>query len=442
MFATPWRAAEGADSLNFIRDAEIENTIRVLATPVFRAAGLEPASVRIFLIRDRQLNAFVAGGQNLFLNTGLLIKTENASQLLGVVAHETGHIAGGHLSRMYDNLEKAGTQSILGMIAGIAAAAVTGQGAAAAVISQGANQLAIGNLLRFSQTQEYAADMAAVKFLEQSGESAQGIYDFMKVLGDQEALYTSNQDAYVRTHPLTRDRMDNLENALAKTRYRNAEIAPELEAAHQRMRAKLIGYLESPQIVFKEYPETDKSANARYAQAIAWYRRPDLPKALPLVDSLIAEKPDDPFYYELKGQILYENGRLKESLPAYETAVRLLPTSPLLRIGLAQTQIGLNGDGVDPTLLDPAITNLRAALVAEPRVSSVWRLLATAYGRKGDVAMSSLALAEEAMLQNNRRDARFYAERASRTLPAGSIYKIQAEDIIRAADQRKDNDRR
>lgn len=436
------RPAESvAQNMSFIRDAEIENIIRIFATPVFRAAGLTPSSVHIYLVKDRDLNAFVAGGQNLFLNTGLLMRAEHAGQVIGVIAHETGHIAGGHLSRMHDSADNAGTQSIVGMVLGAAAAVATGQPQLGTAIMSGGQQLALSNLLRFSQTQEYSADLAATKFLDTAGESAKGLVEFLEVLGDQEALYTSNQDPYVRTHPLSRDRLDSLRQMVAKSRFTNQPVPPDLNELHRRMQAKLVGFIDPLPTVLKRYPESDKSLEGRYARAIAYYKRPDLATALPLVDGLIAERPEDPYFLELKGQIMFENGRLAEALQPYEKAVQLLPHSALLRVSLAQVQIELNAANNDAALLDPAILNLRMALASEANAAFPWRLLATAYGRKGDMGMSSIAMAEEAIILGKKKDARFFAERADKLLPKDSAGHVQAQDILRATDEDKDKRR-
>ncbi len=424
--------------MSFIRDAEIENTIQTFALPVFRAAGLDPAAIKLYLVKDKTLNAFVSGGQNLFINTGLLMRTEHAGQLVGVIAHETGHIAGGHLLRIGATMDNASTQAILGVVLGAAAAAATGKPELGTAIVQGSQQLAMSNIIRFSQTQEYSADLAALKFLDTSHMSAKGLSEFLNILGDQEALYTSAQDPYVRTHPLTRDRIDALEGQVTKSRYRDATLPPTFEEMHRRMRAKLVGFLDPMTTVMKRYPETDNSLESRYARAIAYYKRPDLDKALPLIESLIVERPEDPYFQELKGQVLFENGRAAEAMPAYEMAVRLLPNEATLRAGLAQIQIEINAADNNPALLDQAIIHLRAGLGIEPKAPFMWRLLATAYGRKNEMGLSSLAMAEEAILQGRRADARFLAERANRTLPESSPYRLQAQDLLRATEDAKE----
>ena len=423
-----------AQRLSFIRDTEIENTIRAYATPVFLAAGLDPVSVRIYLVNDKSLNAFVAGGQNLFINTGLLMRSEDASQVIGVIAHEVGHIEGGHLARSHDAIRNATAESILAMVLGAVAGVAAGRPDLGSAVMAGGQNTALRSYLSYNRTQEGSADSAAMRYLDETGQSANGLLGFMKTLEGEELLPASRQDPYLRTHPLSRDRILALENFVAKSPNSNNPVKAEFEEMHQRMVAKLYGFLDSPVTTLRRYPLSDTSVPARYAQTLAFWRKLDMQAALAHIDALIAEYPSDPYFHELKGQMLYETGHAAEALQPYETAVRLLPDAPLLRIGLADVQLALD----DPALLDPAIVNLRAALFRESRTPSVWRQLGIAYGRKGDMAQSSLALAEEALLIGDKPKARYHAGKAETLLPVGSPGWLQAEDILQAA-EKKDN---
>lgn len=436
MFAAAclWAPAEaGAQKLSFIRDAEIENTIRTYAAPLFQAAGLEPSDVRIYLVNDRSLNAFVAGGQKLFINTGLIMRSKYAGEVIGVIAHETGHIAGGHLSRVHAAMAKSSAQSILALVLGAAAAITTGRGDVGGAIIAGGQSMGLRSLLHYSRTQESAADQAALRFLDATGQSARGLLDFMEILGGQELLSADRQDPYLRTHPLTRERIEAVRAHLSRSPYRDIPEPARIRELHRRMLAKLYAFLEPLPRTLRRYPDSDTSLDARYARAIAYYRKPDLGKALPLVDGLIAERPEDPYFRELKGQMLFENARAAEALKPYQTAVRLLPGSTLLRRGLAQVQLELG----DPALLEPAIRNLRAALQHDAESPFTWRQLAIAYGRHGDMGMSAVALAEEALLKGDSRQARYHAGKAGKLLPRGSIGWLQAQDILQAAKKKK-----
>lgn len=414
-----------AQKISFIRDTEIENTIRAYATPLFLAAGLDPAAVRIYVVADKQINAFVAGGQNLFINTGLILRATGADQVIGVIAHETGHIEGGHLARVNDALKRGTAESILAFVLGAAAAAAGRPDVGGAVIMGGQN-VAMRNFFQYTRTQEGAADAAAMRYLDATGQSAQGLLDFFNVLSQEELLAPQRQDPYLRTHPLTRDRIDAMAAFVAESSSSKAPVKPGLDAMQARMVAKLHGYLDPPAMTLQRYPEKDKSVPARYARAIAYYQAADVDKAISAMDSLIAEYPNDPYFREFKGQILFEAGRVAEALQPYEKAAKLMPDAPLIRVDLARVQMALN----DPKLLEAAEVNLRSALMTEERTPFVWRQLAIALGRGGEMGESSLALAEEAMLLGKRPDAKYHAGKAASLLPRGSPGWLKAQDIL------------
>ncbi len=421
-----------AQRISLIRDAETENTIRTFATPIFQAAGLGVDDVHIYIVRDGQINAFVAGGQKLFMNTGLLFRSESASQIIGVIAHEAGHITGGHLSRLQDELRGATAIQILSMVLG-AAAAVAGRGDAGMAIMGAGSSAAIANVLSFSRAQESAADQAGLTFLERSGYSAKGMLEFFEILSGQEMLSQARQSPYMRTHPLTRERVDTVRASVQRARYADAAVPPEFERMHKRIKAKLFGFIEQPSRTMQTYKESDKSEAARYGRAVAYYRIPDMARALPLIDGLIAEFPADPYYWEMKGQMLFENGRIPEAVATFTEAVRLLPTAPLIRVALAQAQLEL---GL-PAETRSALANLNAAVQTDRDHGLAWRLLAIAHGREGRVGEAALALAEQAMVENRTPDAAQQAVRAQRLLPEGSPGWLRAQDIKIQAESKK-----
>ncbi len=419
-----------ARSLSLIRDAETEHIIRLLATPVWQAAGLSPDAVAIHIVNDNSLNAFVAGGQHIFVNTGLLLRVATPSQLVGVLAHETGHISGGHLARGDEAIRDAMGTTLLSMLLGAAAVVAGGPGAGAAVIA-GSQHVAERSILQFSRTQESQADQAAVTYLDQVGVSSRGLVEFLKILGDQEALLISRQDPYIRTHPISRERIDALTTRVNASPYLNAPASAVQVAMLQRVQGKLYGFLEPLGLTLQRFPESDMSAAARYARAIAWYRVPQLDRALPLMDTLINEAPQDPYYLEMKAQMLFENGRAREAIPLLERSVALLPTQPLLRYALGQAQISTD----DAALVKPAIANLETAIRDDPSNTSVWYQLAMAYGRDNNIGMANLASAERAVRLGQYAEARMLADRARQRLPAGSAAALRAEDILAAADR-------
>ncbi|MSO70336.1 MAG: M48 family peptidase [Alphaproteobacteria bacterium] len=422
--------AEGR--LSLIRDAEIEHTIGSYAQPLFAAAGLDAEAVKIHLVNDPRLNAFVAGGLNLFINTGLLEASETPNEVIGVIAHEIGHIEGGHLIRRKEAMENATAEAILAMVLGTAVAAAGG-GLAGAVIYQGGAEMAQNSLLRYSQSQESAADQAGVRYLDQTGQSAHGLLKLFGKLSDLDVLSSQRQSPYQRTHPLTRERMRFVEYHVEGSKFSGVQDPPARLQAHGRMVAKLIGFLETPERVFKLYPATDKSIPARYARAVAYHRNADLPKALAETESLIAEQPDDPYFQELKGQILFERGELKAAVAPYRRAAELAPRTALLRAELGRVLI----ESGEKNALPLAIENLRVAVAGEPTYAPHWHFLGVALGRNGDFPESSLAFAERAILNGRGPEARFHAEKALKGLPPGTPQAVRAQDIINEADNIK-----
>lgn len=426
----PQRAA--AQQLQLIRDAEIENTIRIYATPLFQAAGLSPQGIKLYLVKDRALNAFVAGGLNMFINTGLLIETKDPGEVIGVIAHETGHIAGGHLARSGPVLEQTTAALIATYLLSLGAALATGESAAGMAVLSGGQDIALRNLLQYTRTQETSADQAAVSLLKATQQSPKGLMKFMESLSGQEVLQTSNQDPYLRTHPLTQERIDFLRQAMRESPYADKPTDPELIQMHDRMRAKLIGFLNPLDQVLRAYPQKDRSLPARYARAIAYYRVPDIDKALTETNALLEQLPNDPYFRELKGQMLLEHGRVAESLPEYEAAVRALPDSAQIRQALAKAQIALDTREADRAALE----NLTVTLAQEPNNAGAWRLAAVAHGRLGDQGMTALSLAESALARGKYQEARERAEHATGLLPENSASWLRAQDLRNEADRR------
>lgn len=436
VLALPWRAwaqqGAAAPPIVTIRDAETESLIRGIADPLFRAAGVDPALVRITLIQNRAINAFVTTGNRLFIHTGLIQQASGAAELVGVLAHETGHIAGGHLARLPEQMRAAMIRSIVAMLLGGAAAAASGRGDAAAAIALGGQAMAMQEFYAFSRQQEQAADQAAITLLERNGWSPRGLERLLERMQEQELLSVARQDPYLRTHPLSRDRLEFVRDQLARSRYADAPLPPAIERSFAMVRAKLDGFLESGSVVWRRYPESDRSAPARYARAIQYFRSGRIGEAAAMLDELIREQPANPWLHEMKGQVLFEGGRPREAIPAYREAVRLAPAQALIRTayGRALMETG------DPALLRQAIEELEASLRLERDSAFTWRQLGLARGRAGQTALADLALAEEAILNGDYPAARMLARRAEQALPPGPA-RLRAADLRQAA--RRDN---
>jgi predicted Zn-dependent protease len=400
--------------------------------PIFNVAGLSADAVNIYLVRDDGLNAFVAGGQRLFINTGLLIRAKSPDQVIGVIAHEAGHIAGGHLSRIHDELRNAELKSILATVVGVAVGVATGNGRAASAIVRGGQGVALTDLLKYSRIQESAADAAALKYLDATGQSARGIADFFRLLQNDIGLQDGHKHPYLSSHPLTNDRISVVKNHITLSRYANVKAPRNKVIDHQIMRAKLIGFMQPLSNVLKIYPENNGTVPARYARAAAYYLDGNLATAIPLIDSLISGAPKNPYFQELKGQMLFENGRIKKSLEPYRKSVDLAPEEPLLRVALARAQI----ETEDTVFLKDAKVHLEVAAGREPEMREIWRLLTIVNGRLGQMGKMALTQAEYELLEGKNTAARTLADRAIDQLPAGSPGWLRAQDIRAEAQQR------
>jgi len=407
-----------------VRDAEIEDTIRAFAAPVFSAAGLDLSALRIHIVNDGALNAFVTPGNHMFVNTGLLLASDQPRQVIGVLAHETGHVAAGHLARIPDMMRNASTAAIIAFVLGVAAAA-SGKGEVGAATVVGGMQTVQGMMYQFSRTQESAADQAAANYLERTQQSARGLLEVLQKLADSDLGPTSKGSSYTRTHPMARERIAFLTSHVENSRFSDAPSSPEFLDRHARMLAKLQGFLEQPGRTFRRFPETDQSLPARYARAIAHHRQGNETEAIAGIDGLIASEPDNPFFHELKGQILFERGKVKDALAPYEQARRLKPDSPLLA-SLYGTALVATGDPAD---LKPAIEALEFAARGDRHDASTWYQLSIAYGRLERFGDAALASAERALLTGDFLGARDMSRRAMSRLREGSPGWLRGQDI-------------
>lgn len=421
-----------AAGLPLIRDAEIEQLLRDYATPLFRAAGLKPDAVQVYVINADTINAFVAGGQRVFIHTGLISEAATPNQVIGVLAHETAHIAGGHLSRMQRQLEKASTAAIIGMLLGAAVmvgGGLAGQGELArggSGIMMGGQSLAQRNLLSYVRAQESSADQAAVRFLDATKQSSRGMIELFEKLSNQALASSVAIDPYVLSHPMPLDRVRNLEVNARKSPYFGAQDSDALKVRHSMVQAKLMGFMASPQRVFQRYPTSDTSPQARYARSIAAFRTGDINGALAEINILQKAQPNNPYLWELRGQALLESGRVNEAVPALQKAVDMLPDQGIIRVMLAQAMLNTNNS----KLLDPAIRQLQRAKRFEMDNPQLRSQLAIVYARKNNIPMADLETAEAALLTGDMDLAKQKAKRATSAFKRGSPEWLRATDIV------------
>lgn len=425
----PVTMARAADGQVIIRDTEIEALIKSWAAPVIRAADLAPENINIILVQSDDINAFVAGGPNIFIYTGLLMKTEDAAEVVGVIAHELGHIRGGHLVRVRGAYQDASYESLIGTLIGIGAAVLTGSGGFGSAIALGSQSMAQRKFLSFTRVQESSADQAALSYLETAEMNPDGFVSFMEKLEDQELIPASQQDEYVRTHPLTRNRIEALEAGEQRSPYTEKTAPAAWQDQHARMVAKLKGFIHPERVVW-DYHESDDSLPALYARTIAAYRENRVDEALALADQLLKRETDNPFFLELKAQMLMDFSHVEQAAPLYKEALEIYPAAPLIRVAYAHALIETAQNGAQNKNLGEAIVQLRRALQDEPRMSRIHRLLAVAYGKQGQSALADLHLAEEALLDGKMPYARRLAARAAQELEQGSAGWLRAQDIL------------
>ncbi|GGK41108.1 M48 family metalloprotease [Salinarimonas ramus] len=420
-------------SLSIVRDAEIERLLMDYARPIFRAAGVSSDATRIVLINDRSFNAFVADGRRIFMNIGALMQADTPNEIIGVIAHETGHIAGGHLARLREEVANAQVLSVVGMLLGAGAMAgaigggsnVGNPGLGASGIFSGSQELVRRNLLSYQRSEEQAADIAAVRYLNATGQSPVGMITTFRRFADSGLFRSSALDPYLMSHPLPAERVSQLERLAAESPYRDRRDPPALQRRHDLARAKLFGFVDSPESVLRRYPPHDASAPARYARAVVAHRTGRSREAVELMDGLIREEPGNAYFHELRGQLLLESARPQEATESLRRAVSLSEGAPTIRVLYGQALIA-RGDGGS---LEEAIVQLERATRADREAPEPWRHLAMAYGRTGQIGLAELATAEYYMAAGDVVNGQTQAFRAMRSLVEGSPAWRRAKDI-------------
>ncbi|WP_296571664.1 M48 family metalloprotease [Phreatobacter sp.] len=431
MAAMPAAHAQMPGGLPIIRDTEIENLLRDYARPLFRAAGVGGSQTNVIIVNNRSFNAFVANGRRIFINAGAILDSRTPNELIGVIAHETGHIAGGHLARLREAVERAQIIAALGMIVGVAGAAAgaasgrSGVGEAAPGVLTAGTQIGMRSLLSYQRGEEAAADRAAITYLNATGQSAKGMVETFRRLHNDTMFIARHVDPYTISHPMPADRIAIIEPLARASPHYDKPDPPALNARHQLARAKLAGFLDRSDAITRRYPPSDTSLPARYARTIQMFRFGDRARAVAMADELIRAQPNNPHFHEIKGQILLETGQPAAAMGPLRRAVSLAPNAGLIRIMLGHALVASGNNAV----LDEAIRELRLALQREPEAGDGYRQLAIAYGRKNDRGQADLAAAQASYYSGDLQTARGLARRAQGSLPTGSPGWLIAEDI-------------
>jgi len=425
MFAIALRPAMAQ---SILRDAETEALFQDMMDPLLVAAGLKPGQVRVHLLGDRSINAFVAGSQDIYVFSGLIEEADSAEEVQGVLAHELGHVMGGHAIRINEGAKTATGISLLSLLLG-AAAIAAGAGEAGMGVMMAGQQAALGKFLAFSRVQESTADAAGAQYLSKAGISGRGSLAFFKKLQNLEFRYGVKQDddqAYGRTHPMSGDRIQALREVYVIDPAWTKPADPKIEARFQRIKAKLSGYMAEPERTLRKFPESNTSVPARYARAYAWHKSAYPQKALTEVEGLLATNPEDPYFLELEGQVLLESGRPKEAIPALRKAVTNSRAQPLISATLGHALIATE----DPANYPEAEEVLKTAVALDNQNPFAWYQLGIVYANKGDQARAALASAERYQLEGGQASlALRNADMAMQGLPQESPDWIRAQDI-------------
>lgn len=429
--------AAHAQGLPLIRDTEIENLLNDYARPLFRAAGLGSGRVQMRIVKNEAYNAFVVDGRNVFVHTGTLTQADTPNQVIGVIAHETGHISGGHLAALRARIARDQTRALLVQILGIGAligGAVAGGDTGREVGGAGQGILGAGgeiiqrSLLSERRSQEGAADQAGLGFLNATRQSGRGMLETFERFAQQEYISDSHKDPFVRSHPVATDRLARLREAVEKSPFYKEKDPPQLQLRHDLMRAKLSGYLDRPGVVFNRYPSTDKSLPARYARALARYFQGGqgaLEAALVDVDGLIRERPDYAYFHEVKGDLYMRSGRLAEAIPHLKQALKLVPDASLIRVQLATALQGVEQAGT----VAESVDLLKKSLI-EDQNPRAYRLLANAFYKQGKGPEADAMQAQAHFYEGNLKQAQIFAKRAQSRLSKGTPMWQENEDVI------------
>lgn len=417
----PLRDALG--QMSIISDEETEQYLAKVIRPIFQTAGIPFNRNKIYIVNDNSLNAFVGDGNNLFIHTGTLLKADNTDQISGVLAHETGHILGGHILRQKIKNQSMQEASLASLVLAGAAAAASGRGDVAVAVMLGSQSSLLSNYMAYRVEEERSADDAAVKLLYKRQTSPQRLLQFMKKIQKQNALNGIEESDYFRTHPVTSERVRFLEQAVKQSPYHQDHS---LDNEFQRIKAKLYGFLQEPAQTFKRYPPSDTSIAARYAQAIAYFKQLNFGKALRMIDALSAEEPDNPYFYELKAQIYMEQGNLKAAKEAYGKVLKLRPDAALLQVDWAQAALAVSPS---PAELKNIIAVLNRSLQQRPSAMG-WLLLSQAYDQNGQTAYAEYAAAEYSLRIGAADIAKRQAENAQRKNPPSAL-RLKLDDLLR-----------
>ncbi len=418
--------------VSVVRDAEIEALVRDYSAPILDAAGLGRSGIEIVLVGNNSFNAFVAG-RRIFINTGALVTAQTPNEIIGVIAHEAGHIAGGHQQRLREQMSRAQTIAVIASVLGAGAAVAgsltgsSGLGQSGMGIFAGGSEMARRSMLTYQRGEETTADRAAITYLERTGQSARGMLATFERFADDMALSGSRVDPYQLSHPMPRERIANLEELVRTSSFADRKDPSALQQRHDLMRAKIAAYTQGHQAAMRLFRDDPRGVPALYADAIGTFLAGNSRDALKKIDALVRAQPGNAYFHEMRGEILMRANQPAEAAKAPAKAMSLDKS----RSGIIQVAYGnaLLQTG-KPDQIRKAAVEIQAGLTRAKEYAAGYRYLAQAHAQLGDIAHADLATAEGHFYSGNYKDAKIFAARAQQKMAPGTPGALRAQDII------------
>lgn len=416
--------------ITLIRDDETEKFLKEISKKIFTAAGLDADSIEIIIVNDNSINAYVAGGQKLFVHTGLITRSQDAAGLIGVIAHETGHIKGAHIIQKGNNIKDASIGSIAGYVLGLGTVLAGAPPEAGMAIGTAGQNIATRNFLAYSRDYENAADTVALNVLKKIGISPRGLSGILRQLLQKQKISGDIADPYLLTHPVSEERINYVENFIKQNPGVDKPTPPALEEQFKRVKAKVMGFLEDPKVT-RNYYQGQTGIDAIYARSIAFHKEAKFEDSRALVDSLIAARPQDPYFTELKAQFLFERGDINGSIDQYRKALNMLGNSPLVRLKLSESLLASK----EQRNWQEATGQLKAILAQEPKNITALEKLGFAYGKLGKLGTSFLYLSESALIAENKTNSKKYLILAEQNIVKGSQDEVKLKELKKELDR-------
>jgi len=425
-----YNSAFAAAGISIIRDDETEKLLKEITDPIIRAVGLDSDSIEIVIVNDPSINAFVSGGQRIFIHTGLIAEADDVSTVIGVLAHEAGHIKGAHIIQKGSDYEKANYGAIAGYVLGLGSVLAGAPAEAGLAISSASQNIAMRNLLSYSRDYENAADTVALEVCKKIGVTPRGLVNLLRKIQSEQKISGDIVDKYMLTHPVSEERIKYIENYIKKHPEIDKKPAEEIQKKFLMVKAKIYGFLYSSKKT-KQIYQGKTTDEALYALSVIKHREAKFSESDNYLNQLIARYPSNYYFYELRAQFLFERGKVDQSISEYRKVLIKLENSVLIRLKLANALLNKK----DAASYQEAVSQLKAALLSEPRNISLTNQLGLAYGKLGNLGTSYLYFAESSIIAKNLNNAKFYLQKAERYINKASPEFIKLTELKNELDR-------